>query len=200
MIIRAVVDSEIWIPREDLDSKLEAEIQTALNLPNIEKELMKKERIGGWWNLPDYINLWRWETGTSDQDILAVPRGFAAQLDAGMKHYGHKIVWDDRRVKAPADFSNLSEIAVRDYQAVAIHQMTSFEQGVWEAPPGAGKTVAVLEMARRLGQKTLIVIDKTNIAEQWRERAETFLGAELGLVGDGSMEEKDITVALQQTL
>jgi len=109
------------------------------------------------------------------------------------------VIFHDCRASASVGGKYLS-VAVRDYQDEAIKQIIACEQGVWESPPGSGKTVAILEAIRRTGQRALIITDKTNIAEQWRLRAKTFLGADIGIFGNGLDEQRDITVALQQTL
>jgi len=53
------------------------------------------------------------------------------------------------------------------------------------AKTGTGKTVVALEIARQLGQRTLVLTHTNVIAEQWRKAAKRFLGltdAEIGTV------------------
>jgi superfamily II DNA or RNA helicase len=59
----------------------------------------------------------------------------------------------------------------------------------------------MLEVIRRLGMKSIIIVDKTNIAKQWADRASEHFGAEVGIIGDGQWDDsKMLTIALQQSL
>lgn len=146
--------------------------------------------------MPNEISLWSY-----DNYEVRIPRGLAHQLNNFAESYGHKIEWEDRRTYSEESVhSELDEISVRVYQYTAIDSILKAEQGYWKSPPGSGKTVAVLEAIRRSGQKSLVIVNTTNIAEQWRERARTFLRRDVGLIGDGHIDLQDITIAMQQTL
>lgn len=192
--ITATVSSNIILAKIGIPEKVLNEIREALMMKNPERDKAKKEQIGGWWNIPDYLDLY-----TEDETNLYIPRGFAGQLKKGFEAYGTEFVFIDNRTVRSVD-NDFRIVKTRDYQDEAIRALMDNEQGVWEAPPGAGKTVAVLEAIRRLGQRSLIITDKTNIAEQWRLRARTFLGRDIGLLGDSVWDELDVSVALQQTL
>jgi superfamily II DNA or RNA helicase len=64
----------------------------------------------------------------------------------------------------------------------------------------SGKTVLVLEAWRRTGLRGLILVEKAALATQWRERASQHLDVEAGLVGEGEWDERDLTIAMLQTL
>lgn len=193
--IVAAVASQIILPKAELPTNILDEIRAALMMKNPARESAQKEQIGGWWNIPEYLDLY-----SEDETSLFIPRGFANQLVEGFKHYGLELDFADSRTVRPVNYDEYKTIGVRDYQESAINSMLTCEQGVWEAPPGAGKTVGVLEAIRRSGQRALVITDKTNIAEQWRLRAKAFLGADIGLLGNSVWDEMDITVALQQSL
>lgn len=79
-------------------------------------------------------------------------------------------------------------------------------------------TVTTLGMAAWRNQRTLVIVDRSNLAEQWRTRAAQFYGFPMdeledgslyatfdgwrspGLLGNDIWEERDFTVALRQTL
>jgi superfamily II DNA or RNA helicase len=64
-------------------------------------------------------------------------------------------------------------------------------------PCGFGKTVVALSIAAALGRKTLVVVHKENLLEQWRERIKTFLpGARTGVIQQSRSEFKDVDVSL----
>ena len=180
------------------DEILEA-IKPALEFPNVNKEQMILEEIGGWWGMDDTLTLWN-RYLERDRWILELPRGFAWQLQNGLKEMGYELIWEDRRREEWIDTTDWSVIDTRSHQDEFVERALAEEQGVWEAPPGAGKTVGVLELVRQAGQRTIVIVDKTNIARQWAERAQQFLSIEVGIVGDKKWEERDLTIALQQTL
>ncbi|HEX6390940.1 MAG TPA: DEAD/DEAH box helicase family protein, partial [Solirubrobacteraceae bacterium] len=53
------------------------------------------------------------------------------------------------------------------------------------APPGSGKTVVGLEIARRLGQPALVLAPTAAIAQQWRDKVALFGGDPERLCADG---------------
>lgn len=166
-------------------------MREALTWPNPEKELAIRERM---WNaelLPDTISVY--------QDGV-LPRGFLTAMRAGLKQLGHELAYLDDRALVSVDTSRWKPVKLRSYQKAAVDAMSRWEQGMWQAPPGSGKTVGMLELARQLGQRTLVITNKSNIARQWVERSKQFLDYEPGVVGDGEFDVRDITVALIQTL
>ena len=75
--------------------------------------------------------------------------------------------------------------------------------GLLDVEPGKGKTVMGLNIISRLKTKTLVVVHKTFLMNQWIERIETFLpGAKIGRIqGDIiDIENKDIVIGMLQSL
>jgi len=182
----SIIDKQIVMIKDKFPESLFEYLRKNVSIKNPARLLAEKEHLYGWWKLDEYIDLW-----SEDEKHFYIPRGFADQL-----------VLDplDKRIKHYKDYSKLSKVDLRDYQLTACDDILNGQQGVWIAPPGAGKTTTILEAIRRSNQRSLIIVDKTNIAEQWRERANTFLNWDIGLIGDGIYDPKDITVVLQQTL
>jgi len=70
------------------------------------------------------------------------------------------------------------------------------------ALPGWGKTFTALHLARKFGQKTLVITHTAALRDQWIEEIETLFGCECGIIGGGDLDYEDhfITVANIQTL
>ena len=94
-----------------------------------------------------------------------------------------------------------------DYQNNIIDKYISFVGesggGLLDVEPGKGKTVMGLNIISRIGKKTLVVVHKTFLLNQWKERIEQFLptarvGTLQGQVCD--VEDKDIVIGMLQTL
>lgn len=192
--MKATVDSHIRIATKELDSTTLEQIKSALTFANPERARAKKENLYGWRSMPPTIQLWDVRQGT-----LIVPRGFATDLAHGLSTKGITPVWDDKRIVAPCAIP-ADEVDLWEHQEEAVQAMLRVTQGIWQAPPGAGKTVAVLEAIRRAEQVSLVIVNKLEIAEQWIKRCRDFLGVEMGLIGDGEMDVRDVNVAMQQTL
>ena len=74
--------------------------------------------------------------------------------------------------------------------------------GVLSLPCGYGKTTVSLAIASRLGYRTMIVVHKEFLANQWRERIQQFCpGATIGIVQRDNIDiEKDFVIAMLQSL
>ena len=74
--------------------------------------------------------------------------------------------------------------------------------GVLTLPPGYGKTAMALAFAGHLKFRTLIVVHKEFLANQWRDRIKTFCpGATIGRIQQDIFDvEKDFVIAMIQTM
>lgn len=74
--------------------------------------------------------------------------------------------------------------------------------GILKLPCGAGKTVLGIYIASKLKRKTLIIVHKTFLLEQWKERISQFTDAKIGILRQNTIdvEGKDIVVGLLQSI
>ena len=92
---------------------------------------------------------------------------------------------------------------LRDYQEESVDKYLNKKGGniaVLELITGAGKSLIFTEIIRRLGYKTLIVVDKKELLMQTKKVLEEELGIPIGIIGDGQKQIEHITVATIQTL
>lgn len=98
---------------------------------------------------------------------------------------------------------------LRDYQDSIVdkymHNVTQqgFGGGLLDVDPGKGKTVMALKIIQRLGVKTIVVVHKSFLSNQWRERIQQFLpDAKVGIIQGQviDIENKDIVIAMVQSL
>lgn len=71
----------------------------------------------------------------------------------------------------------------RDLCEKSIELLLSGQDHVFDAPTGWGKTIAGSYIAARVGQPTLIIVQKEDLVEQWREALIDVLGIDPSLVG-----------------
>lgn len=106
------------------------------------------------------------------------------------------------RTLPQVDFNFRGEL--RDYQQQALDDILKRDFGTVSAPTGSGKTVIALAAIAARMQPALIVVHTRELAEQWIDRIETFLGVpagEVGVVGNGRrVIGERVTVALVQSL
>lgn len=208
-IVKARVASEIEILVDDLDPPLLAAITSALTFPNEEYEkMMSLGRPMAAGAIPKTIEMYRIETRRGGDKVICLPRGIAAQLAHGASLMGYQIEWDDCRSSAPSSPGYYKPFLLRDVQLRDLAAMLTAEQGVYRCPAGGGKTVTMLCLAAHAQQRTLVITDKAFLLNQWRTRASQWLGLSLdlddensvGIIGQDVWEERDLTIALRQTL
>ena len=126
------------------------------------------------------------------KNILSIPQG---RLD--LIPSGYEII--DKRIQVSVPFPD-PKFALRDTQQVVYDEIQ--DTCFINALVGWGKTFTALHVAKKLGQKTLVVTHTTALRDQWREEVETLFGIPAGVIGGGNMDWEDhaITVANVQTL
>ena len=137
------------------------------------------------------------------ENEVVVPRGFIGKLIkfCRLNRIEHDFI--DKRAKLPEIlFSFQTEL--RDHQQKSIAVIAKKDIGVIVAPPGSGKTIVGLKIISDKKQPALIITHRRQIAEQWMERIEAFLGIpkhEIGRIGQGKHKiGKQVTVAMIQSL
>lgn len=148
--------------------------------------------------LEDEIRLWRQRGGS-----IEIPRGFAHRLQTLAGDVGEEIEWESTMTIYPPSehyFRNWKPFELRETQVPARDEMLEWAQGIVMMPTGAGKTVTALEFARWAGQKTLVIVGKVALAEQWRTMLREHYGIEPGYIGEGKWDEAALTIATWQTL
>jgi len=134
---------------------------------------------------------------------LWIPRGFMRQLILLCRKHNIQYQIDDQRRKlAPLKFDFNGSL--RPFQQVAVDRMLTRDFGTLNSATGSGKTIMALYMIARRRQPALIVVHTKDLAVQWTQRIESFLGidaANVGWIGGGkkTLGEK-ITIALVQSL
>ena len=169
-----------------------------LTLPN--PKWLENERMGRWnRSTPKTLRYYRKLRGGG----LRIPRGFVGRLMRRLRR--EKIAYeliDKRRERPPLDWQFNGRL--RPFQASAVRDLVRKEFGTLSAPTGSGKTVMGLQLIADRRQPALIVVHTKDLAHQWVERIEQFLGVpadEVGWIGGGKRRPGErITVALVQSL
>ncbi|MFN2261336.1 MAG: DEAD/DEAH box helicase family protein [Psychroflexus sp.] len=169
------------------------------NLNFYNSEYAIKKKIGkNTWQTERYFNLIE-----EKENNIEIPRGFIGSLIRYCRQNSIDYEFsDERQLHNPVELN--SNIQLLPHQKIAIRQASKKDFGIIVSPPGSGKTIIGLKLVEQKRQPTLIITHRKQIADQWKQRIETFFGIpkkEIGTIGQGKMKiGKQITVALIQTL
>ena len=96
----------------------------------------------------------------------------------------------------------VGELRDSTHQNEALAAAIKAGHGVLSLPCGYGKTTVSLAIACKLGYRTMIVVHKQFLADQWRERIQQFCpGATIGVVQQNKKEvDCDFVIAMLQSL
>lgn len=110
---------------------------------------------------------------------------------------------DKRPEPARAKLEFHGQLRDATHQNEALNRALEAGSGVLSLPCGYGKTTVALAIACKLGYRTMIVVHKEFLANQWRERIEQFCpGSVIGTVQQNKKEIEgcDFVIAMLQSL
>lgn len=118
--------------------------------------------------------------------IISLPQGRLDLIPAD---------WElvDKRVLNPVPFPT-PKYELRDDQRVVYDEVT--DTCFINALVGWGKTFTALHVARKLGQKTLVITHTTALRDQWVEEVEALFGMQPGVIGSGKFDIEDHAIVV----
>jgi superfamily II DNA or RNA helicase len=120
----------------------------------------------------------------------------------GIKKYGQPDKIKFTGVTREFDFNS----KLRDYQIDIVNKcydlILNSGGGLLSVGCGRGKTVMAIYLAHKLKSKTLVVVHKTFLQDQWVERIKQFTNAKIGIIRQKiiDIEDKDIVIAMIQSI
>ena len=181
----------------DVPQALKTELIGKLTIPN--PKWLENAKMGRWnRNVPKLLRFFH-----RHKETLWIPRGYLRQLIIMCRNYKIPYQMEDHRRKLPSvNFSFQGEL--KSFQKKAVEKMLARDFGTLNSPTGSGKTVMGLFMIAHRQQPALVVVHTKDLAYQWMEQINHFLGipeSQIGLIGSGKNQIGDrITVALVQSL
>ncbi len=192
-----ILSNQIHINKNELNSKLVNFLKEKLNFLN--KEYLIKKKVGiSTYKVEKYFK----QIEETDSHVL-IPRGFKNELVNFCKENNILFSIKDERLKLkPVKYN--SKTKLYDHQIKATQNIGDVQNGVIVAPAGSGKTIIGLELIANHKQPTLILVHRKQLADQWIERIESFLGIPKTKIGQLTGRKKKvgnkITVAMVQSL
>jgi len=134
---------------------------------------------------------------------IGLPRGCLEAVQQLLRDHGIRCdLRDERSAGEPlaVDFVGTQ----RPDQRAAAKAMLKHDTGVLCAPTAFGKTVAAAALIASRGVNTLVLVHRTELLRQWKERLQSFLGVGpdvVGTIGGGKAKPTGrIDVAVMQSL
>jgi superfamily II DNA or RNA helicase len=185
----------LTIRDEDLTPELSAALRHSATIRNPAFYEAQRARRSTW-NIPRFIQGF----DVAVNGDLVLPRGLRHQAADLISQAGSNLVGDDERIHgAELDVTFLGEL--NDRQSAAVDTMLAYEDGILHAPTGSGKTVMACAIIAERAVSTLVLINKTALAAQWRDQIRVLLGLKAGQLGGGRVKTRgQIDIMLLQTL
>ncbi len=167
---------------------------TKEELSKLKNKLTVKPFLGDYENEND--NSEEFQVYTETEKKITVPR-----------YYGIKKFGKPKKIEFSGEDSNFEfNSKLRDYQNNIVDtcytEITEKGGGLLSVGCGRGKTVMAIYLAHKLKAKTLVVVHKTFLQDQWLERIKQFTNARIGVIRQDKVEveNKDIVIAMIQSL
>ena len=136
-------------------------------------------------------------------NYIGLPRGCLAAAQALLRENGIRCDLRDERASGGSLDARFAG-TLRPDQEEAVAAMLRHDIGVLCAPTAFGKTVTAAALIARRGVNTLVLVHRTELLKQWRERLLTFLDVGKGVIGTiGGGKAKPtgkIDIAVMQSL
>jgi len=187
------IDSQIHIsnPTKEIKDYIKKELEIK------NPEVQKKQAMGFWTgNIPKILKMYSINEGTYN-----IPIG---EIDNVWKlHPNQEDYFIDWGTHQKLDFPE-NTLKLYDYQEKAVQEMIKVKRGILSSKCGSGKSIMALEIIKRIGYKALIICEKKEIQNQFKDYLENCFNmkkGDYGLIKEGKVEiGKYVTIALRQTL
>lgn len=171
----------IQIPKILLPSKILIELQKLATFGNPEFFKAQAKRFSTH-RIPRMIDCTQ-----IDDNMLILPRGLIEKVEEVFSKYKIALtILNNQFVGKSIDAKFYGQLSFQ--QEDAITSMAKYDNGVLAADTGFGKTVAAAALISRNKINTLIIVHRTQLVEQWKDRLSSFLNIpvkEIGQIGGG---------------
>ena len=132
-----------------------------------------------------------------NDEYLCVPKHYGIKK-IGIPHENKEIIGSKIKIKFNG---TLRPNQVEIIDKIVPH-LKEHDGGVLCLPCAAGKTVLSLKLISLFKVKTLVIVHKTFLLNQWKERAEQFTNAKIGIIQQNKIDVdgKDIVIGMLQSI
>ena len=166
--VQIVLSDRIYIDASEMSNKLKRQLRRMATFSN--KQYFMNQKM----DMPNYDASRYIYLGSDEGKFIVLPRGLQEELLKRFDKDGARYdVMDKRTDGRKIKVSFRGEL--RSSQTPAVETMMEYETGILHAATSFGKTVVCCDMIARRGVSSLILVDKTDLLDQWVRRLGEFL-------------------------
>ena len=195
--IDIVLDSGINFPIQSLSKSFISKLKSFASFENPQIKLLLSLRKP-LYNTPKYLKGYE-----ESSEFLKLPRGLKEKLFEYLNYNLVKYKIIDNRVFEKIETKRIL-FTLRAEQEDAIKEILKYDSSICVAPPGFGKTLIGAKIFEQRAVKTLIILNKNMLLDQWISRFVDYFGykkSDIGFLGKSQNRlNGNIDIATMQSL
>ena len=195
--IDIVLDSGINFPIQSLSKSFISKLKSFASFENPQIKLLLSLRKP-LYNTPKYLKGYE-----ESSEFLKLPRGLKEKLFEYLNYNLVKYKIIDNRVFEKIETKRIL-FTLRAEQEDAIKEILKYDSSICVAPPGFGKTLIGAKIFEQRDVKTLIIVNKNMLLDQWISRFVDYFGykkSDIGFLGKSQNRlNGNIDIATMQSL
>ena len=195
--IDIVLDSGINFPIQSLSKSFISKLKSFASFENPQIKLLLSLRKP-LYNTPKYLKGYE-----ESSEFLKLPRGLKEKLFEYLNYNLVKYKIIDNRVFEKIETKRIL-FTLRAEQEGAIKEILKYDSSICVAPPGFGKTLIGAKIFEQRAVKTLIIVNKNMLLDQWISRFVDYFGykkSDIGFLGKSQNRlNGNIDIATMQSL
>lgn len=179
--VSMVLYDALYIEREKLSKSMLNLLKRMASFYNPEFYIRQKQRFSTY-NTPRIISAF-----DLNERYIVLPRGLYGKLTAFFRKKRVKVTLEDKRLRDKTAGKTFT-LTLRSEQQEAYEAVLQRDYALLIAPPGFGKTAVAAAVIAERAVTTLVLVHKTALLEQWRERLSEYYGIDpkaIGMLGKG---------------
>ena len=196
-VANAILYDALYIEKENLSKELLNKLQRLSSFPNPEFFILQNLRFSTY-NTPRFITSF-----SINERYIIVPRGITNKIIHLFISNKSKLFIEDKRFIKYIEKPEIT-ITLKPLQLLALDRILSQDYSVLIAPPGFGKTAIAATVIEKRVVNTLILVNKSNLLDQWVERLSQYFNIDsknIGKLGNGKKKlNKNLDIATLQSL
>ena len=166
--VHIVLADRIYIDSSGMSHKVKRQVRRMAAVSN--RQYFQNQAM----DMPNYDESRFIYLGSDDGKYIVLPRGLREALLKKFDQAGVRYRIEDKRTEG-RKFNISFKGDLRESQIPAVETMLENETGILHAATAFGKTVVCCYMIARRSLSTLILVDRTDLMNQWLKRLEEFL-------------------------
>ena len=129
------------------------------------------------------------------------PIGFIHDVRYAIENIFHeKLLIKDFRTVGPDIGVSYPRVPLRSYQFEALNRISAYSNCSAEIATGGGKTLIAAAFIAKINKRALVIVPSSEILYQMQNMLSEYLKIDVGIIGDGKSNIKDVTVGTWQSL